>query len=229
MHIHCLVHNEFETPGIIETWATHKNYGLTQSHTYRGDTLPKTSDFDFLIILGGPQSFLHLNDFPYLKNEIAFAQAAIQLQKPILGICLGAQLLGEALGAKTQKSPHKEIGEFPISLTEAGRQDPLLKNFPHEFNVLHWHSDMAGVSKDSTLLASSNGCPHQAFSYQNHVYGLQFHMEMTPEIVNYLIQFEEEGYSDTYVQNIAQLKTINLSAINEKMCQFLDNFIQLSY
>src|SRR5436190_11462246 len=125
LKIQCITHADFETPGSIEDWAKSRNYQLNICKPYCGDNCLENEDFDFLMVMGGPQSPLKLEQFPYLKDEITFITNAIQQDKIVLGFCLGAQLIGEALGAKTQRSPEKEIGVFPVTLTEAGKEDPL--------------------------------------------------------------------------------------------------------
>src|SRR5689334_13125992 len=103
MKVHCLQHISFETPGCILQWAEKNNAVFSVTHTYRGESLPEIESVDFLIILGGPQSALELELYPYLKSEIKFIRQAITQNKAVIGICLGAQLIGEALGANAEK------------------------------------------------------------------------------------------------------------------------------
>src|SRR3990167_675330 len=112
-----------------------------------------------LILMGGPQSPLKIGEFPYLADEIDLIKTAFLQNKRILGFCLGAQLIGEALGAPTGRSPEKEVGVYPVTLTEEGKKDPLLTDLPDNFPVIHWHNDMPGLLEDSALLAYSEGCP----------------------------------------------------------------------
>src|SRR5579862_1536272 len=176
MRIHIIIHASFEKPGVIETWATHKGHTISYTHTYLGEQLPDSSQIDFLIIMGGPQSPLELDKYPYLRDEMALTKLIINQKKVVLGICLGAQIIGESLGAKTERSPNKEIGVFPIHLTTEGNQDFIFKQFPESFDVMHWHNDMPGVPAGSTILAYSEGCPRQVIRYNERVYGLQCHM-----------------------------------------------------
>lgn len=99
MRIHAIIHAPFEKLGIIESWISKKNYTLTTTHTYNGEQLPDASAFDFLIIMGGPQSPLKLDKYPYLRNEILLAKQTVKKNKALLGVCLGAQIIAEALGA----------------------------------------------------------------------------------------------------------------------------------
>src|SRR5260221_6067567 len=125
MHILCITHADFESPGAIEIWAKQFKYSFTVCRPYKSDNCLAHS-FDMLIVMGGPQSPLRINEYPYLKEEIALIQRTEQEDKIILGFCLGAQLIGEALGGKTSKSPEKEVGVFNITLTPEGKLDPLL-------------------------------------------------------------------------------------------------------
>ena len=159
MKILYLIHAEYELPGALETWAAEK--GLEQAYAcpFLGQALPPCTSFDFLIAMGGPQSATDLRAYPYLEDEIVLIRDALKAQIPVLGFCLGAQLIGEALGANTERSPYKEVGAFPIELTNEGVQDPLLANLPREFLVGHWHNDMPGLTKDCVVLAKECGMP----------------------------------------------------------------------
>ncbi len=184
MNIQCITHADFKTPGVIGNWATKHNHRFTIRKPYLGQ---KCDDmFDFLIIMGGPQSPLNIAKSPYLKDEIAHIRKAIDNQKIVLGFCLGAQLIGAALGAKTEKSPQKEIGVYPIELNREGIHDPLLLGFPQTFKAIHWHNDMPGLTKESVLLAFSAGYPRQIIRYEKKVYGFQCHLESLKKALRHL-------------------------------------------
>ena len=187
MRIHCVLHASSEGPAAIEHWAQAKGLEFATTKTYAGEQLPDTNEFDFLVVMGGPQSPLEIEKHPFLRDEIELVSRAVADHKVILGICLGSQIIAEALGAATQRSPEKEIGVFPIDLTAEGRVDPIFKNFPDKFSAFHWHNDMPGIPKGAVLLAQSLGCPHQAFRYGDRVYGLEFHLEPTRESAMELI------------------------------------------
>lgn len=222
MQFHAIIHAPFETLGAIENWILEKGHSLSVTHSYQGEQLPEPSQFDFLILMGGPQSPLQLDKFPYLAHEIELCKKAIQANKIVLGICLGAQIIGESLGAKTGQSPNKEIGVYPIQVTKEGELDPLFKQFPKQFAVMHWHNDMPGLTKETVLLAQSEGCPRQAFRYGDRVYGFQFHLEMTSELVNGMIKHSEPILPGRYVQSASELMQANFSPINQKIYLALD-------
>ena len=146
MKIHFILHEAFEGPGAITEWATDKGHHVSFTHRYQNEVVPPhADDMDFLIVLGGsqtPATTLYECAYFDAKAEIALIKQAIEQDKKVLGICLGAQLIGEALGAKYQHSPHKEIGVFPISLTAEAKEDAIFSNAPNTFSVGHWHGDM---------------------------------------------------------------------------------------
>lgn len=228
MKILCITHADFESPGVIEDWAVQRDYSFIISRPYKGESCFTQTDFDFLIIMGGPQSPLRLDEFPYLNEEIFLIQQAIQQEKKILGFCLGAQLIGEALSGQTDRSPEKEIGVFPITLTEEGEKDPLFQDFPRTFPVIHWHNDMPGETKDSVLLAYSKGCPRQVLRYAPSVYGFQCHLEITHEGIQAMIQACPEDLKPSlYTQDAKALLAQNYKIINEYMITILDRLIEL--
>jgi GMP synthase (glutamine-hydrolysing) len=230
MKILFILHAPFETPGYIEDWAVKKNYELTYSSPFKGEKLPHRSSIDLIVSMGGPQSAaLDLNKYPYLIDEIEFLRDALKATIPVLGFCLGAQLLGEALGASTKHSPHKEIGLFPIFLTKKGREDPLLANLPQKFTVAHWHSDMPGLTKEAVVLAESEGCPRQIVRYLPYAYGFQCHPEMTLQGAKDLIKNCPDDFTnDTYVQTAQNILMHDFYALNyNNMVCILDNFMLL--
>lgn len=132
---------------------------------------------DLLVILGGPLGVQDAADYPFLRDEIRLLQNRLAARRPVLGICLGAQLLAHALGGQVQPNRAREVGWQPLSLTEAGQQSPLrhLENVP----VFHWHSDAFDLPPGAVALASTPACPCQAFALDNYALGLQFHPEVS--------------------------------------------------
>lgn len=120
MKILCITHADFETPGVIQDWAHTNNHDFKICKPYKGENFLQNTDFDFLVIMGGPQSACNLVQDPYLYDEVKLIKQAIEKNKIVLGFCLGAQLIGSALDAPASRSPEKEVGVFPITLTDAG-------------------------------------------------------------------------------------------------------------
>ncbi len=225
MKIHTILHASFETAGSIENWAYENSHSLDITHSYLNQPLPNINDFDFLIIMGGPQSPREQDIYPYLTNEISLIKDAIKANKYILGFCLGAQLIGEALGAVTLKSPEKEVGIWPITLTEDGKNDPLFEGFGDTFDVIHWHNDMPGIPEGSVIIASSPGCPHQAFRYNKRVYGLQFHMEFTQDNAKTMCDCCPDDLKPSkFTQSKEDILTSDLLSINQKLNLILNRF-----
>jgi GMP synthase-like glutamine amidotransferase len=134
-----------------------------------------------LVFMGGPMSVN--DDLPSLRREEDLIRHAARSGVPILGVCLGAQLIAEALGANVRRNPVKEIGWAPVWWTEAGRQDPLFKGLAEPEILFHWHGETFDLPPGAELLAYSAACRHQAFRIGSNVYGLQFHLEVTPDII----------------------------------------------
>jgi GMP synthase-like glutamine amidotransferase len=149
---------------------------------YAADHPPSDpAGYDALIFMGGPMSVN--DDLAYLRREEAYIREALQQQKPVLGVCLGSQLIARALGAQVRRNPVKEIGWFPIQLTEAGRCDSLFTCFREPEVVFHWHGETFDLPTGAELLAVSDRCRYQAYRVGTDVYGLQFHLEVTPEMI----------------------------------------------
>ena len=229
MKILGLVHTTFEKLGCIENWVKQRGYTLDKVSPYKGETLPDINGYDFLIIMGGPQSPLYLDKYPYLIDEIAAIKQALSKHKRILGVCLGSQLIAEALGAKTEQSPHREIGMHLVELSDEAKQDPVFRHFPKKFEVMHWHNDMPGLAKDAVLLAKSVGCPRQAFRYGDRVYGFQCHFEFTQPLLHGMLEncvgdLVEKG---KYISTVKDILEADCSGINAKMEMVLNYLADL--
>ena len=155
---------------------------------------PAQSEYDGLVVMGGPQSVYETGKYPWIKRELSFLRDALKAEKPILGICLGAQLLAAALGAAVTAAPQKEIGWYPLMRESArpgpdGRRaggadgDPLLEPFGQTETVFQWHGDTFALPKGAVRLASSPLCPEQGFRWRDNVYAFQFHVEMTEAMI----------------------------------------------
>lgn len=230
MRVHFIIHESFEAPGAYEIWAREHGHHVTCSRVYAGDALPSGVDnIDFLIVMGGPQDPATTpEECPHFdaKSEQAVIAAAIRAGKAVIGICLGSQLIGEALGAPFDHSPEKEIGKFPVSLTQAGQQHALFAHFGQTLEVGHWHNDMPGLTPDATVIAYSEGCPRQIVAYSSLVYGFQCHMELTPQVVELLIANSENDLSRAaeyrFVHTPAELRAHDYQEMNQALFTFLD-------
>lgn len=223
MKILFVTHASFEKPGSIETWAKKNGHETQEVSPFKGENIPDINEFDFLIVMGGPQSPLKMEKAPYLADEITLIKQAIDKKKRIIGICLGAQLIGEAFGAKTERSPHREIGIFSVEQLETAKLDPIFKQFPQIYDVMHWHSDMPGIPTGAVLLAKSEGCPRQIIRYDDRIYGFQCHFELTRELVQEMMEHcSTDLKPGPYVSSAKELTSADYSQINAKMDKVLD-------
>jgi GMP synthase (glutamine-hydrolysing) len=201
---------------------------------YAQGALPVSiSGIDLLVVMGGPQSpSTTTAECPHFDAEAEnnLITRAIAAGKAVVGVCLGAQLIGEALGAACEHSPHKEIGTFPITLTHEGLGNDKFAHFGRSLDAGHWHSDMPGLTPGATLIAYSEGCPRQIVEYSKLVYGFQCHMEFNRDVVELLIAHTEQELAKLsghkYVRRPDDLRESDYSQMNEALFAFLD---KLSY
>jgi GMP synthase (glutamine-hydrolysing) len=139
---------------------------------------------DGLIVMGGPMNVDETDRYPYLADEVRWIRQAIEADRPVLGVCLGSQLLAKALGARVYPNPVKEIGWYDVELTDAAKGDQLLAECSRTETVFLWHGDTFDLPAGAVQLARSQQCENQAFRFGPAAYGLQFHLEVTPEIIS---------------------------------------------
>ena len=210
---------------MIETWATGGGHRLSATHLYRGEPLPAVDEIDMLVVMGGPMSVHDEGVFPWLRREKQFIEATIAGDKIVLGICLGAQLIAQGLGAKVYVNRLKEIGWFAVELTPEGATSAIGQVLPQRFDAFHWHGETFGVPTGAVHLARSEACASQAFLYRDRVLGLQCHLEVTKTSVEQLC---EHGAADLvagpFVQPVATMLTDDgqFSRSNKLMVRVLD-------
>lgn len=230
MHIHFIIHEHFEAPGAYEIWGKSRGCSLSYTRVYQDEPLPEELEStDMLIIMGGPQSpATTLKECPWFdaQAEMRLIGRAIKAGKTVIGVCLGSQLIGEALGAAFCHSPEKEIGKFPVRLTNAGKTNPLFENFGGGLDVGHWHNDMPGLTPQAKVLAYSEGCPRQIVQYGERVYGFQCHMELTSEVVELLIEHSQNDLRRAgefrFVETAEKLRSHDYREMNQVLFSFLD-------
>lgn len=198
--VHCLQHESFEGMAAIKGWLTDHHFDITYTRFYESPALPETDDFDWLIIMGGPMSVNDEKQYPWLKTEKQYIKNAIERDKVVIGICLGAQLIANALGSRVYPNTYTEIGWFPIS-TNQQSQLGLLADFPDCIHVFHWHGETFDLPPGAIHLASSEACQNQIFSINNKIIGFQCHMEVdTPALLGFLDGDENTIIPAKYVQ-----------------------------
>lgn len=191
--VHCIQHVPYEGAGYIEKWAKDKGYAFSVSNIYEeGMQLPLVSDFEMLIVMGGPMGAYEEDVYPWLKREKKFVQEAIALGKIVVGICLGSQIIANVLGASVYPHKEKEIGWLPISFANKAAQS-LFGGKDMSPIVFQWHGDTFDLPHGANLLASSEICANQAFLYKETVVGLQFHLEVTEKSCTDILDNSQEN------------------------------------
>ncbi|WP_262249518.1 type 1 glutamine amidotransferase [Parapedobacter soli] len=208
MNIHYIQHVPYEGLGHIETWAAAHGHHLTGTCFFDESwRLPELAAIDALIILGGPMSVFDETPYTWLVEEKEFIKAAIERGTKILGICLGAQLLANVLGAAVKPAPNKEIGWFPVVATDEAKALPwFYELFSDGPKVFHWHADKFEIPYGAVNLASSEANKNQAFAIGNQVLALQFHVETLLADVEHLLEnARTDVVPGNYVQDEAAL------------------------
>ena len=224
LRAHCLQHVPFEGLGSIETWLASHRATVTFTKFFEDPALPEVDDLELLVVMGGPMSVNDEHDFPWLRAEKEFIRVAIEQDKAVVGICLGAQLIASALGANVRPRETKEIGWFSITGTRSDNPEGLF-SFPAELLVFHWHGETFDLPNGATRLARSDACENQALQLGRRVIGLQFHLETTPDSARDIVHHcKDELHPDRYVQTGAEILGVgnaNYAAINTWMDQIL--------
>jgi len=187
MRIHYLQHVAFEDPAFIRTWAEASGHLITGTHLYDGQQPPTVDQLDWLVVMGGPLGVHDERQYPWLVEEKRYIEACLEAGKTVVGICLGAQLVAERLGASVRRADQREIGWWPVALTDAARGLPLTEGLDPEFMAFHWHSDTFEIPAGAVHLARSAGCETQGFLFDGRVLGLQCHLEVTPRSVQEVV------------------------------------------
>ena len=225
MKVHYLQHVPFEGLGSIEPVLKEKGHQLSATHLYVDQPLPLLHDIDWLIVMGGPMGIYQEDIYPWLRLEKKFIKEAIQSGKTVLGICLGAQLIADALGSRVYKNRHREIGWFNINRLAQASNTILSEAIPEQAEVFHWHGDTFDIPQGVAALASSEACENQGFIMDDRIVALQFHLETTPESASSLVEnCGDELDGSAYVQSKNDLLSNRqrFSSINQIMLSVLE-------
>lgn len=221
----------FEGPGAIADWAEARGHALSRVASYRGEPAPVLASEDALLVMGGPMGVGDEERFPFLREEKLLLRAYLAARRPVLGVCLGAQLLAEVLGARVRAQGHREIGWFPLRWDWAARAVSPFGHVPDESVVFHWHGDTFSLPPGTVRVASSAACANQGFtSPDGRTVGLQFHLEMRDEDVRMLFAHgrDELAPAGTFVQAEQDLlagHTLHGASLRPLLDTFLDRWI----
>lgn len=232
MRIHVLQHVPFEGPAAIGEWAELRGHRITRTLLYETTEVPPQSDFDWLVVMGGPMGVHDQADYPWLKAEKAFIRETIAAGKKLVGICLGSQLIAEALGARVYRNAQKEIGWLPIALTQAGRDSSVTGGLPGRLEVFHWHGDTFELPEGALHLARSAVCENQIFLYDDRVLALQCHLESTSRSVSDIVAMcADEIVPSASIQTAERILAqtdADVARLHEQLFDMLDRFAALS-
>jgi GMP synthase-like glutamine amidotransferase len=221
--LHVLQHVPFEDAAHIGTWARDRGLAVSRTPLFEREVLPGTNGFEWLVVMGGPMGVHDERRFPWLAAEKRLIGEAIAAGKIVLGVCLGAQLIADVMGARVYRHSHREIGWFPVRLTAKGEASPLFGALPREFTAFHWHGDTFDIPAGAARTAGNEACANQAFEYEGRVIALQFHLESTTGSVEALVEnCRDEIVEGSYVQSEEEIlsrndRTVQLNAIMDRL------------
>ena len=180
-------HHPAEGAAHVASWAAARGHALSITRLFEDPPLPRADAVEWLVVLGGPMNVYEEARYPWLAREKAFLRAMIDAERPVLGICLGAQLLADVLGGPVTRNDEREIGWFPVTRTPAAGRSPIFRALPERFDAFHWHGDTFAVPPRAVHAATSEGCANQAFEAGGRWVGLQFHLESPADSISELI------------------------------------------
>lgn len=228
MRAHYLQHVPFEGLGSIEPWLKNRGYDITCTPFFSHDRLPEINRVDLLVVMGGPMSVNDEEVYPWLHKEKEFIREAVKAQIPVLGICLGAQLIASALDARVYPHGQKEIGWFPVQGVSHSEKSHF--HFPEQALVFHWHGETFDLPAGAVQLARSEACENQAFQLGDRIIGLQFHLETTPVSAAAIVEHcGDELIDGAFVQNERDIlgatpeKFEHINTLMEALLAFLES------
>jgi len=222
-------HTPTEGAGIFAKFCQDQGIALDIISLQAGDRFPPVADYTGLLVMGGVMNVDDEAEYPWLIEEKKYIRSAVtEWQKPYLGVCLGAQLLADALGGEVGAMPHREIGVYAVELNPAGLNSLPTKGMPSQFKSLQWHGqEVRRLPENATLLASSPLCRVQAFSIHDFAFGIQFHHEIDQETIDLWREDLAETVGTDESDRIYRELIQELPSINESAKVLFDNFLQV--
>jgi GMP synthase-like glutamine amidotransferase len=227
MRIHSLLHVPFEGIGSMAPYFMRNGHPHGTTRLYLDEPLPAMEAFDVLVVMGGPMGVSDEARFSWMQREKVFIKAAMGAGKRVLGICLGAQLIADVLGAAVTKNRYREIGWFPLTVAAQVEQTFLRAVLPPVFDAFHWHGDTFAIPAGAVPLAASAACTNQGFILDDRVVGFQFHLETTPDSAAALLDnCRDELDGSRYVQQEAEMmaqpgRFAQINAVMERVLEKL--------
>lgn len=225
---YCLIHDRHEGPGLIKTWSRANDYTFKAISVYNDVPMPNIGPLDLIVVMGGPMNIYEEVKYPWLAREKAFLTQCIKDGNQLIGICLGAQLLAERLGATVTTNGKKEIGWYDIEWTDKALEHPYFSGISRNEIVFHWHGDTFSIPPEAIHLATSKACKNQGFLWREQVLGLQFHPEITASLLEEFIQANRNELKCTgpFIQTAGRIKLLSEKNIPDRKALFsiLDRF-----
>ena len=222
---------ECEHLGVFSKILNENNISYQYIKLYEEEEIPNLNDYSAIIILGGPMNVYEERKYPFLKKENSSIKEALKINKPMLGICLGAQIIARAAGAKVYPAKRKEIGWFTLNLTTGGIENDVFRGLERQFTVFQWHGDTFDMPTGSNKLVTSNLIPNQAFSIGKTTYALQFHLEVTKQmILVWMKRYEDELASlkgEIDPDKIIKYSEQYIKSLNNRAFLLFSNFLRL--
>lgn len=199
MKIAVLQHADYEGPGEIARWAEERGHHVGYHLLHSGDRLPELDEFDLLVVMGGEMNIYQHRDWPWLRPESALIKSALEQGKRIVGVCLGAQLIADALGARVKQNEEIELGWLPVTWTDEARA--LFPSLSSQETVLHWHGDTFSLPAGAMRLAASEACAEQGFLIPQKCLAVQFHLETDVTLVRRFVESQGKWPTGRCVQS----------------------------
>ena len=226
MRVLVLQHEAGGGPGYLGEALERRGAALEVIRIDAGDAIPDPTGFDLLLVMGGVMNAYQEADYPWLADEVRAIQTAVAAKTPMLGVCLGGQLLARALGAQVHLGGVTEIGLTPIALTDAGRTDPLFAGLEDGFEVVEWHYDTFAIPPGAVALAASATCAHQAFRFGDCAYGVQFHPEITPGMLAEWIREGSESEPEVDWETFQRQAEMKADTLRAQADRLIDNLLR---
>jgi GMP synthase-like glutamine amidotransferase len=218
----CLHHPE-EGPGLLKDILRQRGWEVREAELWKGEQIPDSRSFHLLILMGGPMSVNDEDSYPFLREEKAFVRSWITDGSPTLGICMGAQLIANCLGARVYRGDKEELGWYELMITGEGIGDPFLSEFPPRFPVFQWHGETFDLPDSAKLLAAARDYPHQAFRLGDLTYAFQFHLEVTEEMLQAWLS--HNAVSERRRKEINSSRHLHLPLIHTLCRSFMKRFL----